>query len=101
MVPPVHDVTVSIYHILHHFPKLLPMNQLRTMASSIQNLQNFGILLNHQKRSYDQHAKRRSFQVGEYVWLSVPTAGKPDLQWEGGWIIHSVEGPTTYTITDK
>ena len=33
------------HHILHHFPKLRPMNQPRTMASCIQNLHNFGILL--------------------------------------------------------
>ena len=56
---------------------------------------------NHQIiRSYDQHAQRRSFQVGECMWLSVPTAGKLNPQWEGGWVIHSVKWPTTYSITD-
>ena len=54
----------------------------------------------HQKKSYDQHTRLRSFQVGDCVWLSVPTAGKLDPRWEGGWVIRSVLGPTTYTITD-
>ena len=36
----------------------------------------------HQKTAYDQHSKIRKFQVGQTVWLSVPTAGKLDPKWE-------------------
>ena len=55
---------------------------------------------NLQKKLYDKRTQSRSFQVGEKVWLSVPTVGKLDPRWEGGWVIHSVQGPTTYSITD-
>ena len=37
----------------------------------------------HQQRSYNQHVQQRSFQVGDTVWLDVPTAGKLDAKWEG------------------
>ena len=30
----------------------------------------------------------------------IPTAGKLDPRWEGGWTIKSVLSPTTYTISD-
>ena len=53
-----------------------------------------------QKSTYDHHAVQRSFTVGEQVWLSSPTAGKLDPKWEGKWRIQSIQGPTTYTITD-
>lgn len=50
----------------------------------------------HQKKSYDQHARLRSFQVVDSVWLSDPTAGKLDPQWdpqwEGGWVIVQSKG---------
>ena len=39
-------------------------------------------------------------KIGDPVWLSSPTAGKLDLKWEGGWEIQSVQGSSTYTITD-
>ena len=29
-----------------------------------------------------------------------PTAGKLNPKWEGKWRIQSIQGPTTYTITD-
>ena len=32
----------------------------------------------HQQRSYNQHVQQRSFQVGDTVWLDLPTAGKLD-----------------------
>ena len=37
----------------------------------------------HQQRSYNQHVQQRSFQVGDTVWLDLPTAGKLDPKWEG------------------
>ena len=54
----------------------------------------------HQKTSFDRHAQIRTFQVGDSVWLSIPTAGKLDPRWEGKWVVHSIPGPTSYTITD-
>ena len=54
----------------------------------------------HQKTSFDRHAQTRTFQVGDSVWLSIPTAGKLDPRWEGKWVVHSIPGPTSYTITD-
>ena len=53
-----------------------------------------------QKTTYDQKAMQQSFTVGEQVWLASPTAGKLDSKWEGEWKIQSIQGPTTYTITD-
>ena len=54
----------------------------------------------HQKTSYDRHVKVRSFCIGDPVWLSIPTAGKLDPRWEGEWVVHSIPGPTSYTISD-
>ena len=56
--------------------------------------------VHHQKTSFDRHAQTRTFQVGDSVWLSIPTAGKLDSRWEGKWVVHSIPGPTSYTITD-
>lgn len=53
-----------------------------------------------QKHYFDQHTRIRSFTIGDPVWLSIPTAGKLDPRWEGGWKIKSVQNPTTYTISD-
>ena len=53
-----------------------------------------------QKSAYDQHTQQRAFKINQSVWLSSPTAGKFDAKWEGGWKIKTVQGPTTYTITD-
>ena len=55
---------------------------------------------NQQKQYFDKHTQPRSFAVGDSVWLSIPTAGKLDPRWEGGWIIQSIVSPTTYTIHD-
>ena len=54
----------------------------------------------HQKTSFDRHAQTRTFQVGDSVWLSIPTAGKLDPRWERKWVVHSIPGPTSYIITD-
>ena len=31
---------------------------------------------------------------------SIPTARKLEPRWEGKWVVHSIPGPTSYTITD-
>eukprot|EP00731_Ephydatia_muelleri_P003091 Em0001g3091a len=54
----------------------------------------------HQKAAYDRHTKVRSFQVGQPVWLSVPTAGKLDPRWEGKWKITRIMSPVTVEISD-
>ena len=32
--------------------------------------------------------------------MDLPTAGKLDPKWEGGWIVKAIQGPITYMITD-
>ncbi len=54
----------------------------------------------NQNHNYDRRATQRSFTVGDCVWLSVPTAGKLDPRWEGGWYVKTVKSPVTYEITD-
>jgi hypothetical protein len=54
-----------------------------------------------QKQHYGQHTKAPSFQVGDPVWLSVPTAGKLDARWEGEWVVKSVKSPTTVQIANS
>ena len=44
----------------------------------------------HQKIFYDHHVKTRSFQVGDSICLSIPTAGKLDPRWEGKWVVHII-----------
>ena len=53
-----------------------------------------------QKLCYDQRAIPRSFKIGDAVWLTSPTAGKLDPKWKGDWKAKTVNGPTTYTISD-
>ena len=54
-----------------------------------------------QKEQYDLHsAEERPLHKGDPVWLSVPTAGKLDPRWEGGWIIQAVKSPVTVKISD-
>lgn len=52
----------------------------------------------HQKRFYDRHSSNPTFRVGDHVWLSVPTAGKLDPRWEGGWVVKAVWNPLTIEI---
>ena len=54
----------------------------------------------HQKMIYDKHSTYRYFDVGDMVWLSVPTASKLDPRWEGNWKISAVKSPVTMEITD-
>ena len=54
-----------------------------------------------QKTSYDNHSTTtRSFNVGDLVWLSQPTAGKLDPRWDGSWIVKSIHSPVTLQITN-
>jgi len=48
-----------------------------------------------QKRQYDRHTTSRSFNPGDLVWLSVPTARKLQPHWEGKWTVSKVKGPCT------
>ena len=54
----------------------------------------------HQQQSYNRHVQQRSFKLGDTVWLNIPTAGKLDPKWQGGWMVKAIPGPTTYVITD-
>ena len=55
------------------------------------------------KRAYDQHSANlpQLFAVNDPVWLSIPTAGKLDPRWEGGWIVKSVKNPENIEITNS
>ena len=54
----------------------------------------------NQKSYYDKRTKAPSFAVNDKVWLSVPTAGKLQPKWEGGWRVISVKSPVTIEIAD-
>ena len=55
----------------------------------------------NQKHSNDNRASTPpSFQVGNPVWLSVPTAGKLDPKWEGEWTVKSVKSPVSIEISN-
>ena len=54
----------------------------------------------NQKSSYDQHTSSSSFKQGEPVWLLVPTAGKLEPQWEGGWGFKSLKSTVNVKIFD-
>ena len=49
---------------------------------------------------YDKHSTHRQFKVGDHVWLSIPTAGKLDPKWEGGWKVVKVASPINMQIHD-
>ena len=53
-----------------------------------------------QRNSVGHKTQTRLFNVGDPVWLSIPTAGKLDPCWEGKWRIHAIPGPVTYVIQD-
>ena len=52
-----------------------------------------------QKQFYDRHTEERAFHPGDLVWLSIPTAGKLDPHWEGGWI-QEIASPVNAKISD-
>eukprot|EP00731_Ephydatia_muelleri_P002009 Em0001g2009a len=51
-----------------------------------------------QKAFYDSTTKSRTFNVGDAVWLHVPTAGKLDARWEGGWTVKEVLSPVNVAV---
>ena len=51
-----------------------------------------------QKAFYDSTTKGRTFNVGEAVWLHVPTASKLDARWEGGWTVKEVLSPVNVAV---
>ena len=53
-----------------------------------------------QKAQFDKHSKKRSFGVGDPVWVSIPTAGKFDPRWEGNWTIKAIKSPSTFEISN-
>lgn len=75
-------------------------------ANFILNLPNLLILLKH-TRFKPVHSKSITLTnilnlvVGDLVWLPIPTAGKLNTRWEGGWTVESVQGLTTYTISNS
>ena len=53
------------------------------------------------KCAYDQHTQQQVLKIHQSVWLWPLTAGKFDANWEVEWKIKTVQGPTTYTITNR
>ena len=71
------------------------MAELRDFVES-----NLAARAHSQKSTYDEHAAApTTFSAGNAVWLSIPTAGKLDPRWEGGWVVQSVKSPLTIEIT--
>ena len=54
-----------------------------------------------QKKYYNSSSKERSFQAGDLVWLSDPTAKKLDPRWTGGWRVTKLKGPVMVEITNS
>ena len=68
--PPLHANTahdVTSYQDQHH----AKLAQLHDFVE-LNNVQ----AISHQKHHFDQRTQPRTFQVGDSVWLSIPTAGK-------------------------
>ena len=53
----------------------------------------------YQKTNYDQQSCCRTFRTSDLVWLSRPTAGKLDPEWEGNWNVKAVKSPCNVEIT--
>ena len=53
-----------------------------------------------QKLCCDRRSSEQCFQIGDMVWLSIPTAGKLDPHWDGRRSVRSVKTPLTVEITD-
>ena len=53
-----------------------------------------------QASQYDKSTRSRKFQVGDRVWLSIPTAGKLQPKWEGEWKIVGKRNAVNYIISD-
>ena len=78
---------------------------LQAKLAELHNLveSNLAEAARNQMHSYDQHTSPPSFTVniGDTVWLSIPTAGKLDPKWEGGWSIKAVKSPVTIKINNR
>ena len=59
---------------------------------------NLAAVAHKQKSTYDRHSTLPKFSVGDTVWLSIPTAGKLDSRWEGGWTVKSIKSPVNLEI---
>ena len=51
-----------------------------------------------QSNQYNKNFRDCSFEVGDQVSLSVPTNGKLQPRWEGGWIVKSKKSTVNYEI---
>ena len=60
---------------------------------------NLAAVAHKQKSAYDRHSTLPKFSVGDTVWLSIPTAGKLDSRWEGGWTVKLIKIPVNLEIT--
>ena len=77
-------------------------HHLRAKLAELQDLVESNLVkaADNQKSYYDKRTKAPFFAVNDKVWLSVPTAGKLQPKWEGGWRVISVKSPVTIKITD-
>ena len=75
---------------------------LRAKLADLQDLVEANLVkaADQQKSHYDKQSKVPSFAINDKVWLSVPTAGKLQPRWEGGWKVTSVKSPVTIEIND-
>eukprot|EP00731_Ephydatia_muelleri_P014297 Em0008g17a len=80
----------------------LPLALTAAKMAELQDLVAAHILesAHRQKVDDDRHSAERPFKPGDLVWLSVPTAGKLDLRWEGNWTVRGVKSPVTVEISD-
>ena len=51
----------------------------------------------YNKHSHSRHCQ---FKLGDCIWLSIPTAGKLQPKWEGGWKVAKVISPINLKIHD-
>ena len=92
----------------HSFPSELSFDpssyqsQLRAKLAALQYFVEAHMVekVTAQKTLYDSHSTKRSFKAGDLVWLSQPTAGKLDPQWDGSWTVKSIYSPVTLQITN-
>ena len=70
------------------------------LCANLQDFMESNLLkaADQQKFHYDKQSLAPSFTMNDKVWLSVPTAGKLQPRWEGGWKVTSVKSPVTIEI---
>ena len=75
---------------------------LRAKLAELQDLVESNLVkaADQQKFHYDKQSKAPSFAIHDKVWLSVPTAGKLQPRWEGGWRVTFVKSPVTIEISN-